>query len=148
MYKERTRGLAKLASYRRPALRLILSSGYYDAYYLKALRTKALIKQEFDRAFDKYDVILAPAAPYTAPKIGESLKDPLAMYLGDIYTVAVNLCGLPGITVPCGQDKAGMPIGVQMIGNCFGEHKILRAAAAYEAERGAFPTPLKGGREA
>ncbi len=126
----------------------VLSSGYYDAYYLKALRTKALIKQEFDRAFDKYDVILAPAAPYTAPKIGESLKDPLAMYLGDIYTVAVNLCGLPGITVPCGQDKAGMPIGIQMIGNCFGEHKILRAAAAYEAERGAFPTPLKGGKEA
>ena len=105
-------------------------------------------RQEFDRAFDKYDVILAPAAPYTAPKIGESLKDPLAMYLGDIYTVAVNLCGLPGITVPCGQDKAGMPIGIQMIGNCFGEHKILRAAAAYEAERGAFPTPLKGGKEA
>ena len=70
------------------------------------------------------------------------------MYLGDIYTVAVNLCGLPGITVPCGQDKAGMPIGIQMIGNCFGEHKILRAAAAYEAERGVFPTPLKGGKEA
>ena len=82
---------------------------------------QSLIKQEFDRAFDKYDVILAPAAPYTAPKIGESLKDPLAMYLGDIYTVAVNLCGLPGITVPCGQDKAGMPIGIQMIGNCFGD---------------------------
>ena len=83
------------------------------------MRTKALIKQEFDQAFEKYDVILAPAAPYTAPKIGESLKDPLAMYLGDIYTVAVNLCGLPGITVPCGQDKAGMPIGIQMIGDCF-----------------------------
>ena len=70
------------------------------------------------------------------------------MYLGDIYTVAVNLCGLPGITVPCGMDKGGMPIGIQMIGNCFGEHKILQAAAAYEAERGAFPVPKKGGQEA
>ena len=149
MYKKtRTEGFGEEVKRRIMLGSFVLSSGYYDAYYLKALRTKALIKQEFDRAFDKYDVILAPAAPYTAPKIGESLKDPLAMYLGDIYTVAVNLCGLPGITVPCGQDKAGMPIGVQMIGNCFGEHKILRAAAAYEAERGAFPTPLKGGREA
>ena len=126
----------------------VLSSGYYDAYYLKALRTKALIKKEFDQAFEKYDVILAPAAPYTSPKIGESLKDPLAMYLGDIYTVAVNLCGLPGITVPCGMDKAGMPIGIQMIGDCFAEKKILRAAAAYEAVRGAFPTPEKGGKKA
>ena len=70
------------------------------------------------------------------------------MYLGDIYTVAVNLCGLPGITVPCGMDKGGMPIGIQMIGNCFGEHKILQAAAAYEAERGAFPVPKKRGQEA
>lgn len=149
MYKKtRTEGFGEEVKRRIMLGSFVLSSGYYDAYYLKALRTKALIKQEFDRAFDKYDVILAPAAPYTAPKIGESLKDPLAMYLGDIYTVAVNLCGLPGITVPCGQDKAGMPIGVQMIGNCFGEHKILRAAAAYEAERGVFPTPLKGGREA
>lgn len=149
MYKKtRTEGFGEEVKRRIMLGSFVLSSGYYDAYYLKALRTKALIKQEFDRAFDKYDVILAPAAPYTAPKIGESLKDPLAMYLGDIYTVAVNLCGLPGITVPCGQDKAGMPIGVQMIGNCFGEHKIFRAAAAYEAERGVFPTPLKGGREA
>lgn len=149
MYKKtRTEGFGEEVKRRIMLGSFVLSSGYYDAYYLKALRTKALIKQEFDRAFDKYDVILAPAAPYTAPKIGESLKDPLAMYLGDIYTVAVNLCGLPGITVPCGQDKAGMPIGIQMIGNCFGEHKILRAAAAYEAERGAFPTPLKGGKEA
>lgn len=149
MYKKtRTEGFGEEVKRRIMLGSFVLSSGYYDAYYLKALRTKALIKQEFARAFDKYDVILAPAAPYTAPKIGESLKDPLAMYLGDIYTVAVNLCGLPGITVPCGQDKAGMPIGVQMIGNCFGEHKIFRAAAAYEAERGVFPTPLKGGREA
>ena len=149
MYKKtRTEGFGEEVKRRIMLGSFVLSSGYYDAYYLKALRTKALIKQEFDQAFEKYDVILAPAAPYTAPKIGESLKDPLAMYLGDIYTVAVNLCGLPGITVPCGQDKAGMPIGIQMIGDCFGEHKILRAAAAYEAVRGAFPAPAKGGKKA
>ena len=149
MYKKtRTEGFGEEVKRRIMLGSFVLSSGYYDAYYLKALKTKALIKQEFDRAFEKYDVILAPAAPYTAPKIGESLKDPLAMYLGDIYTVAVNLCGLPGITVPCGMDKGGMPIGIQMIGNCFGEHKILQAAAAYEAERGAFPVPKKGGQEA
>ena len=149
MYKKsRAQGFGEEVKRRIMLGSFVLSSGYYDAYYLKALKTKALIKQEFDRAFEKYDVILAPAAPYTAPKIGESLKDPLAMYLGDIYTVAVNLCGLPGITVPCGMDKGGMPIGIQMIGNCFGEHKILQAAAAYEAERGAFPVPKKGGQEA
>lgn len=149
MYKKtRSEGFGSEVKRRIMLGSFVLSSGYYDAYYLKALKTKALIKQEFDKAFEKYDVILAPAAPYTAPKIGESLKDPLAMYLGDIYTVAVNLCGLPGITVPCGQDKAGMPIGIQMIGDCFGEHKILRAAAAYEAVRGAFPAPEKGGKKA
>lgn len=149
MYKKtRSEGFGAEVKRRIMLGSFVLSSGYYDAYYLKALRTKALIKQEFDQAFEKYDVILAPAAPYTAPKIGESLQDPLAMYLGDIYTVAVNLCGLPGITVPCGQDKAGMPIGIQMIGDCFGEHKILRAAAAYEAVRGAFPAPAKGGKKA
>ena len=123
----------------------IRGSGYYDAYYLKALRTKALIKKEFDQAFGKYDVLLAPASPFTAPKIGESLKDPLAMYLGDIYTVAVNLCGLPGITVPCGKDSKGLPIGIQMIGDCFMEKKILRAAHAYETSRGSFAVPGEGG---
>ena len=149
MYKKsRSEGFGEEVKRRIMLGSFVLSSGYYDAYYLKALRTKALIKREFDHAFEKYDVILAPAAPYTAPKIGESLQDPLAMYLGDIYTVAVNLCGLPGITVPCGQDKAGMPMGIQMIGDCFGEHKILRAAAAYEAVRGAFPAPEKGGKKA
>ena len=82
----------------------VLSSGYYDAYYLKALRTKALIKKAFDEAFAKYDVIIGPAAPTTAPKLGESLSDPIQMYLGDIYTISVNLAGLPGISVPCGVD--------------------------------------------
>ena len=110
----------------------VLSSGYYDAYYLKALRTKALIKKAFDEAFSKYDVILSPAAPTTAPKIGESLKDPIKMYLGDIYTISVNLAGLPGMTVPCGKDDKGLPIGVQLIGDCFQEKKIIKAAYTYE----------------
>ena len=109
----------------------VLSSGYYDAYYIKALKTKALIKQAFDKAFDKYDVILAPASPSTAPKLGESLSDPIKMYLGDIYTISANLAGLPGISVPCGIDSSGLPIGVQMLGNCFEEKKIIRTAYAY-----------------
>ena len=121
----------------------VLSSGYYDAYYLKALRTKALIKKEFDRAFEKYDMILSPAAPSTAPRLGESLSDPLQMYLGDIYTVSVNLAGLPGITVPCGMDDKGLPIGMQLIGDCFSEKKLFRAAYTYEQARGAFGQPEK-----
>lgn len=146
MYKRtRTEGFGEEVKRRIMLGSFVLSSGYYDAYYLKALKTRALIKKEFDRAFESYDVLLAPAAPYTVPKIGESLKNPLAMYLGDIYTVAVNLCGLPGITVPCGCDCAGLPIGIQMIGDCFGEKNILRAASAYEAARGAFPSAEKGG---
>ena len=110
----------------------VLSSGYYDAYYLKALRTKALIKKAFDQAFQKYDVILGPAAPTTAPKLGESLSDPIKMYLGDIYTISVNLAGLPGISVPCGMDSKGLPIGMQLIGDCFMEDKIIKVAYSYE----------------
>ena len=113
----------------------VLSSGYYDAYYLKALRTKALIKQAFDKAFEKYDVILGPAAPTTAPKLGDSLSDPIKMYLGDIYTISVNLAGLPGLSMPCGIDSKGLPIGVQMIGDCFKEKNIIRAAYAFEQTR-------------
>lgn len=146
MYK-RTRSLGFGEEVKRRIMlgSFVLSSGYYDAYYLKALRTKVLIQQEFTSAFQKYDVILAPAAPYTAPKIGESLKDPLTMYLGDIYTVAVNLCGLPGISLPCGLDKQGLPIGIQVIGGLLQEKKILCAASAYEAYRGAFETPAERG---
>ena len=113
----------------------VLSSGYYDAYYLKALRTKALIKKEFDKAFAKYDLILAPASPDTAPKLGASLSDPLKMYLGDIYTISVNLAGLPGMTVPCGMDSKGLPIGMQLIGDCFKEKDIIRAGYAFECTR-------------
>ena len=114
----------------------VLSSGYYDAYYLKALRTKALIKKAFDEAFEKYDVILGPAAPSTAPELGKSLQDPLKMYLGDIYTISANLAGLPGMTVPCGFDSKGLPIGLQLLADCFQEKKMIRAAYTYEQNRG------------
>lgn len=136
MYKKsRSEGFGTEVKRRIMLGSFVLSSGYYDAYYLKALRTKALIKQEFDRAFAKYDLILGPAAPTTAPKLGESLKDPIQMYLGDIYTVSVNLAGLPAITVPCGKGRNNLPIGVQFIGNCFEEKTILRAAYTYEQMR-------------
>lgn len=112
----------------------VLSSGYYDAYYLKALKVKALIKKAFDEAFAKYDMILAPAAPTTAPLLGSSLADPIKMYLGDIYTISVNLAGLPGITVPCGTDSKGLPVGMQLIGDCYSEKKLIQAAYTYERE--------------
>lgn len=143
MYKKsRSEGFGAEAKRRIMLGSFVLSSGYYDAYYLKALRTKALIKQAFDRAFEKYDVILGPAAPTTAPKLGESLCDPLKMYLGDIYTVSVNLAGLPGISLPCGLDGKGLPIGLQLIGDCFQEKKIIRAAYAYEQTRAYRHSPL------
>ena len=110
----------------------VLSSGYYDAYYLKALRVKAMIKEAFDRAFAKYDCILGPVAPTTAPRLGESLSDPMKMYLSDIYTISVNLAGLPGISIPCGADSRGLPIGVQLIGNCYQEKKLFKIAYTYE----------------
>ena len=130
MYKKtRSEGFGAEVKRRIMLGSFVLSSGYYDAYYLKALRTKALIKKEFDKAFEKYDVILGPAAPTTAPEIGKSLQDPIKMYLGDIYTISVNLAGLPGISVPCGTDRKGLPIGLQLIGDCFKEKNIIRAAA-------------------
>lgn len=136
MYKKtRSQGFGPEVKRRIMLGSFVLSSGYYDAYYLKALRTKALIKQEFDKAFAKYDMILGPAAPTTAPKIGSSLSDPIKMYLGDVYTISVNLAGLPGISVPCGLDSRGLPIGLQLIGDCFQEKKILRAAYAFEQTR-------------
>ena len=143
MYKKtRSEGFGAEAKRRIMLGSFVLSSGYYDAYYLKALRTKTLIKQAFDKAFEKYDVILGPAAPTTAPKLGESLSDPLKMYLGDIYTISVNLAGLPGITLPCGTDQSGLPIGLQLIGDCFAEKKIIRAAYTYEQTRSYEHSPL------
>ena len=143
MYKKtRSEGFGEEVKRRIMLGSFVLSSGYYDAYYLKALRTKALIKKAFDEAFAKYDVIIAPAAPTTAPKIGSSLADPIKMYLGDIYTISVNLAGLPGITVPCGKDSNGLPIGMQIIGDCFKEKTIIRAAYAYEQTREYEHCPL------
>lgn len=130
--KSRSRGFGEEVKRRIMLGSFVLSSGYYDAYYLKALKTKALIKQAFDKAFEKYDVILGPVAPTTAPKLGESLSDPLKMYLSDIYTVSVNLAGLPALSLPCGEDKNGLPIGLQLIGNCFEEKKIIRVAYTFE----------------
>jgi aspartyl-tRNA(Asn)/glutamyl-tRNA(Gln) amidotransferase subunit A len=109
-----------------------LSAGYYDAYYLKAQKVRALIKRDFDEAFRKCDVIVTPTAPTTAFKIGEKTDDPLQMYLSDIFTISVNLAGLPGLSLPCGFDGDGMPIGLQIIGKHFDEATILRVAHAYE----------------
>lgn len=143
MYKKtRSEGFGPEVKRRIMLGSFVLSSGYYDAYYLKALRTKALIKKAFDEAFAKYDVILGPAAPTTAPKIGESLSDPIKMYLGDIYTISVNLAGLPGISLPCGKDSNGLPIGLQLIGDCFKEKNIIRAAYAFEQTREYEHSPL------
>lgn len=139
MYKKsRSEGFGAEVKRRIMLGSFVLSSGYYDAYYLKALRVKALIKQAFDEAFAKYDVILGPVAPTTAPKLGDSLSDPIKMYLGDIYTISVNLAGLPGISLPCGVDSKGLPIGLQLIGDCFQEKKLIQTAYAYEKARGVF----------
>ena len=133
MYKKtRSQGFGPEVKRRIMLGSFVLSSGYYDAYYLKALRVKAMIKKAFDDAFAKYDCILGPAAPTTAPKLGESLTDPIKMYLGDIYTISVNLAGLPGICVPCGEDSKGLPIGLQLIGDCFQEKKLIQVAYTYE----------------
>lgn len=149
MYKKtRTEGFGSEVKRRIMLGSFVLSSGYYDAYYIKALKTKALIKQAFNRAFSKYDCILGPVAPTTAPKTGSSLSDPISMYLGDIYTISANLAGLPGISLPCGFDKDGMPIGMQLLGDCFAEDKILRAAYAFEQTREYKNSPLEQGKEA
>lgn len=136
MYKKtRSEGFGPEVKRRIMLGSFVLSSGYYDAYYLKALKTKALIKKEFDKAFEKYDIILAPAAPTTAPLLGSSLRDPMKMYLSDIYTISANLAGIPGLSIPCGKDKNGLPIGMQLLGGCFKEKTLLRAGFAYETER-------------
>ncbi|MCD7882001.1 MAG: Asp-tRNA(Asn)/Glu-tRNA(Gln) amidotransferase subunit GatA [Clostridiales bacterium] len=110
----------------------VLSTGYYDAYYKKALQVKAVIKNAFDRVFEKCDLLLMPVAPTTAPRLGESLSNPLQMYLSDIYTVSVNLAGLPGISLPCGLDDSGMPVGAQLVGPALGEQRVLNAAHAFQ----------------
>ena len=114
----------------------VLSSGYYDAYYNKALQVKGVIKGAFDQAFEQCDLMLTPVAPATAPRLGESLNDPLQMYLSDIYTVSVNLAGLPGLSMPCGFDGNGMPIGAQLIGPALADGRVLNAAHAFQMDTG------------
>ena len=136
MYKHtRSDGFGKEVKRRIMVGSYVLSSGYYDQYYLKALKVKAKIKQAFDQAFEKYDVILGPVAPTTAPKLGENLNDPIQMYLADIYTVSANLAGLPAMSIPCGVDKDGLPIGLHLMANCVEEKKLLQVAYTYEQRR-------------
>ncbi|MDF2541448.1 MAG: aspartyl/glutamyl-tRNA(Asn/Gln) amidotransferase subunit [Herbinix sp.] len=122
----------------------VLSSGYFDAFYNKALKVRAKINEGFQKAFEQYDIILGPTAPETAPVLGESLSDPLKMYLSDIYTVSVNLAGLPAVSLPCGVDKKGLPIGMQLIGKHYGEKDIIRAAYSFEQSY-SYVRPVKLG---
>ncbi len=132
--KTRTEGFGTEVKRRILLGTFVLSAGYYDAYYKKALQGKAVIKRAYDEAFRKYDVLLTPVSPTTAPKLGESLSDPLKMYLSDIDTVPLNLAGLPGISIPCGFDSKGLPIGAQLIGPALGDGVILNAAHAFQLE--------------
>ncbi|MGN1302010.1 MAG: amidase family protein, partial [Clostridia bacterium] len=110
----------------------VLSSGYYDAYYKKAQKVRTFIKQEFERLFKVYDVLITPTSPTVAYEIGTRSTNPLEMYLADLCTVSVNIAGLPGISIPCGVDKKGLPIGMQIIGKSFDEETILKTAYAAE----------------
>ena len=130
--KSRSEGFGMEVKRRIMLGNFVLSSGYYDAYYNKALQAKALIKKAFDEAFAKYDVVIGPVAPTTALTAGESLSDPLKMYLGDICTVLINIVGLPAISVPCGNDSNGMPVGMQIIGKHYDEKTILGFASYYQ----------------
>jgi aspartyl-tRNA(Asn)/glutamyl-tRNA(Gln) amidotransferase subunit A len=112
----------------------VLSSGYYDAYYKKALQVRSLIKDAYTKLFSRFDMILSPVAPTTAYKIGDNIGDPIKMYMGDIYTVSINLAGLPSAALPCGFDSAGLPIGFQLIGDAFSENKIIDAARVFQKQ--------------
>lgn len=138
--KSRSEGFGEETKRRILLGSFVLSEGYYDAYYLKALKVKRKIREEFEKVFASYDCILTPTAPAVAPKCGTSLTEPMRMYLGDVDTVAVNLAGLPALSVPCGIGKEGLPLGLQFIGNAFCEDTLFTAAEAYEQLRGTFPT--------
>ena len=131
-YTSRSEGFGMEVKRRIMLGSFVLSSGYYDAYYNKSLKVRGLIKKSFDQAFNDYDMIISPIAPTVAYKIGENSSDPLKMYLGDIYTVSVNLAGLPGVSVPCGFGKGDMPVGFQLIGPAFSEAKLVKAAYAFQ----------------
>ncbi len=143
--KTRTQGFGAEVKRRILLGTFVLSSGYYDAYYKKALQVKAVIKDAFDRAFERCGLLLTPVAPTTAPKLGESLSDPLQMYLSDVYTVPANLAGLPGLSMPCGFDSKDLPIGAQLIGPHFGEGRILNAAHAFQMDTDWHKRAPKGG---
>ena len=135
MYKKtRSAGFGKEVKRRIILGTYVLSSGYYDAYYRKAGQVRRLIKDDFDSAFDQCDLVVTPVAPTTAFRIGEKMEDPLTMYLSDIFTIPVNLAGLPGLSVPCGFDTAGLPIGLQIIGRALDETLMLQAAYVLESE--------------
>jgi aspartyl-tRNA(Asn)/glutamyl-tRNA(Gln) amidotransferase subunit A len=124
-----------------------LSAGYYDAFYLKANQVRSLIQSDFDGAFSQCDCVAAPTSPTTAFKLGEKTNDPIKMYLSDIFTLPVNLAGLPGISIPCGLDKQGLPMGLQLIGRSFDETLLLQVSHSFEKARGGFeaPPPLREG---
>ena len=128
----RTQGFGKEVKRRIMLGSFVLSAGYYDAYYKKALQVRTLIQREFDRALESCDLILAPVAPTTAYKIGEKTSDPLQMYLGDVCTVPVNIAGLPALSLPCGEDRDGLPVGMQLIGKAYSEALLYRAGYAFE----------------
>lgn len=143
--KTRTQGFGAEVKRRILLGTFVLSSGYYDAYYIKALQVKAVVKDAFDQAFQRCGLLLTPVAPAAAPRLGESLSDPLQMYLSDVYTVSVNLAGLPGLSMPCGFDSKGLPIGAQLVGPHFGEGKLLNAAHAFQLDTGYHKRVPKGG---
>ena len=131
-YKSRSEGFGTEVKRRIMLGSFVLSSGYFDAYYKKALKVRGLIRADFDRAFQRYDLILSPVSPTVAYEIGEQIEDPLAMYLADIYTVSVNLAGVPAVALPCGRGEGGMPVGMQFIGKAYSEARLLLAARAYQ----------------
>jgi aspartyl-tRNA(Asn)/glutamyl-tRNA(Gln) amidotransferase subunit A len=137
LYKQsRTQGFGPEVKRRILLGSFVLSAGYYDAYYKKALQVRTRIKEAFDRVFADYDAVLGPVAPTTAYPLGEKTQNPLEMYLGDVYTVPVNIAGLPALSLPCGQDSQGLPIGMQLIGKPYAEPQLYRIGYAFETEGG------------
>jgi aspartyl-tRNA(Asn)/glutamyl-tRNA(Gln) amidotransferase subunit A len=132
-YRSRSEGFGKEVKRRIMVGAFVLSTGYYDAYYLRAQKVRTLVARDFTNAFTQCDVIASPVAPTTAFKIGEKTNDPIAMYLSDVFTIPVNLAGLPGMSIPCGMDSKGLPVGLQLIGKPWDEETLFRVAGAYEA---------------
>ena len=132
--KSRSEGLGAEVQRRILLGSFVLCAGYYEAYYQKALAVRARIREAFEAAFRRYDLLLTPVMPTTAPRLGESLDEPLKMYLGDRYTVPANLAGLPALSMPCGFDAEGLPIGAQLIGPALGDGTVLNAAHAFQLE--------------